>query len=313
MTTNKNIKFSIIIPVYNKEKYVKKTIESVLNQSYTNYEIIIIDDGSNDSSAKILSSIESKKLQLISKENTGVSDSRNIGIDLSTGDIICFLDADDCWDVEHLTKLHETISSHDTEALWGCGAFRVNRNGSLRSSNCFSSYSNNAISDLISGLTIWTGTVFVSRMILLKNKELRFNIDYNHGEDREFWYSLSLLYPNYIYNKNSTAIYNLVENSLTDKNKGSDDLRFLTFKKRLEFYIENYDADNRFASYLDKQSQVSFLNRMAISKIPKILIRNLMTEEPTLFPKYKLYALDLLKYFPQKMRRIFIRLYFLLC
>lgn len=87
---------SIIIPIYNAENYISKCIESVLSQTYSNIEIIVIDDGSTDNTNSIVFKYEhDSRLRHFRKENTGVSDTRNYGIDNSSGDIIIFADADD--------------------------------------------------------------------------------------------------------------------------------------------------------------------------------------------------------------------------
>jgi FkbM family methyltransferase len=92
-------KVSIIIPAYNSDKYIEQTVASVLKQTYQNFEVIIVNDGSTDNTQTILEEIlkSDNRIKLINKENSGVSDSRNIGIDASTGDFIAFLDADDVW------------------------------------------------------------------------------------------------------------------------------------------------------------------------------------------------------------------------
>jgi len=94
-----NIIVSVIIPVYNSEKYLKETIQSVINQTIQNWELIIVDDGSSDSSAEIAEKIklQDKRIRLIQKQNTGVSDSRNVGISNAKGKYISFLDSDDIW------------------------------------------------------------------------------------------------------------------------------------------------------------------------------------------------------------------------
>ena len=92
-----NNKVSIIIPAYNVEKYIKKCIESICNQTYRNIEIIIIDDGSTDNTAKIVDrySHYDNRIKIIHKENKGVSAARNIGIEVSKGEYLVFVDADD--------------------------------------------------------------------------------------------------------------------------------------------------------------------------------------------------------------------------
>ena len=93
----KNNKFSIIIPMYNSKEYIEQCIDSVLNQKYKYYEIIVIDDGSTDNSFEYVNNkyIFNKNIKIYRKNNSGVSDARNFGIEKSSGDWITFLDSDD--------------------------------------------------------------------------------------------------------------------------------------------------------------------------------------------------------------------------
>ncbi len=97
MIANNNIKVSVIVPIYNVEKYLEKCIESIINQSYKNLEIILIDDGSPDNSGVIAEAFARKdnRIKVIHQKNSGVSVARNVGIDASTGEYICFADSDD--------------------------------------------------------------------------------------------------------------------------------------------------------------------------------------------------------------------------
>lgn len=104
------IKVSIIVPIYNDEKYLRECIRSIQNQTHKNLEIILINDGSMDSSESILSEFEKKdeRIIIINKNNTGVSNTRNIGLSVAKGEYICFSDADDYLSddyVEYLLRL----------------------------------------------------------------------------------------------------------------------------------------------------------------------------------------------------------------
>ena len=90
-------KVSIIVPIYKVERYIKKCVTSLLNQDYTNIEIILVDDGSPDNSAEIIDhlSLNDKRIRVIHKENSGVSSARNAGINAATGAYIMFVDGDD--------------------------------------------------------------------------------------------------------------------------------------------------------------------------------------------------------------------------
>lgn len=89
---------SVIIPVYNSEKYIEETINSVLNQTYQNFEIIIVDDCSTDDSCKIIENLNDERIRLIKLDkNSGVAVARNIAIENANGQYIAFLDSDDIW------------------------------------------------------------------------------------------------------------------------------------------------------------------------------------------------------------------------
>lgn len=101
------MKISVIIPLYNKERHIERTLQSVLEQSYKNYEIIVIDDGSTDKGPEIVKNYLSPQLKLLTQKNRGVSAARNRGLKMAEGDLLTFLDADDTWQPEFL----ETIAS----------------------------------------------------------------------------------------------------------------------------------------------------------------------------------------------------------
>lgn len=110
--------FSIIMPVYNCETYIERAIESVCNQDYSNWELLIINDGSTDNSReKCNKFIRDKRIQIIDKDNSGVSDSRNIGIFRSRGRFILFLDADDWLENNCLSNINMYLANHKTDFL----------------------------------------------------------------------------------------------------------------------------------------------------------------------------------------------------
>lgn len=111
---------SIIIPVYNVEPYLHDALDSVIHQTYSNLEIIIIDDGSTDKSGKICDDFgkKDKRIHVIHQENKGLSTARNVGLDIITGKFVAFLDPDDAFDPEFIKKLvFATIQNHTDLAL----------------------------------------------------------------------------------------------------------------------------------------------------------------------------------------------------
>ena len=112
---------SVIVPVYNTEKYLRKCIESILSQSYKNIELLLINDGSTDSSAEICREYldKDKRCYYFEKENGGLSDARNYGIERATGEYITFVDSDDFFLEEAIEKLHATALLGESDLVVG--------------------------------------------------------------------------------------------------------------------------------------------------------------------------------------------------
>lgn len=118
--------FSVIIPLYNKAPYVRKTVESVLGQTFDDYELIIIDNGSNDGSNKIVAGFIDPRIRTVHlEENIGVSNARNKGVSLSTAPYITFLDADDWWEPTFLEEMRGLIERHPDAGIYGTGYYIV--------------------------------------------------------------------------------------------------------------------------------------------------------------------------------------------
>ena len=108
-----NTLVSVIIPAYNTEKYIKETINSVLQQSYSNIELIVIDDGSTDTTANTIKAfLQDKRINYIYQKNAGVSNARNNGFKISKGEYVAFLDADDLWHKDFLKKKVEVLNQN---------------------------------------------------------------------------------------------------------------------------------------------------------------------------------------------------------
>lgn len=121
-------KISIIIPAYNCEKYISRAIESVYKNKSDNFEVIVVNDGSNDNSINILNIMKTKysNLKIIDKKNTGVSDSRNIGIENATGNWIMFCDSDDEYQENTIDEINKCINSSNDLSLVVFGRYDCN-------------------------------------------------------------------------------------------------------------------------------------------------------------------------------------------
>ena len=171
-------KVSIIIPVYNCEKYISRCLDSVINQTYKNIEIIAINDGSKDNSINILREYEKKdnRIILIDKENEGVSKTRNLGIQKSTGEYLMFIDNDDFIDKDYVEKY---VNCNQGEDIVIGSYKRVNNNNKI-----LFRYN-------MKEKSLWSKYVILSpwaklykRNFILKNK-IEF-LDYGIGEDIYF-------------------------------------------------------------------------------------------------------------------------------
>lgn len=118
---------SVIIPIYNAEKYLRQCLDSVISQTFNNFEVICVDDGSTDNSRKILEEykILDSRIKVILQDNHGVSSARNQGIENSTGDYLAFLDADDLLHIQFLEIMYNTAHENNLELVW-CNHKKIN-------------------------------------------------------------------------------------------------------------------------------------------------------------------------------------------
>ena len=260
---NVNIFFTVVIPLYNKEKYIKRTIDSVIRQTFDNFEIVIIDDGSSDRSYEIVESIKDHRIRLIRQENSGPSKARNRGIREAKGKLIAFLDADDEWLPEKLEK-HYELHSEYPEIIWSCSAYKVvkgmNEKIVLYHEEGVLSDAIDAITD---GLMISTISIVIKKDIFINDRYL-FNEAYSRSEDRELWHKLACKYPNIGYIGKVLAIYQqgIDEKSLTKTAFSSMDYSFLTIAERIEEETNKLDVSRRerLLNYLTCFNKKAILN-----------------------------------------------------
>lgn len=120
------MKISVIIPLFNKENVILKTIDSVLNQDYESFEVIVVDDGSTDSSSSKVLDVKSEKIHLVSKHNGGPASARNYGVNFSTGDWIVFLDADDFLEPYAIRHFAYLIENNPQYSFFCCNHYLYN-------------------------------------------------------------------------------------------------------------------------------------------------------------------------------------------
>lgn len=203
---------SVIIPLYNKAPYIKRALRSVLAQTFGDFEVVVVDDGSTDGGGKVVEGISDDRVRLLRQENAGVSAARNAGIKAAKGKWIAFLDADDEWMPEKLELQTQAISSHH-DVIWvASGYIRAgDKEAELPQEDFLNEWFEDdyliadALLPLAAGRFFWLGTVMVRRDVLLEfggfDRSLRI------GEELNLWLKLALKYPKILYIREPLARY----------------------------------------------------------------------------------------------------------
>jgi glycosyltransferase involved in cell wall biosynthesis len=242
---------SVIIPLYNKEKYIHNTLKSVTDQTHKDLEIIVIDDGSTDNSANIVLKIPDKRIRYFKKNNGGVSQARNIGLSIADGDWLIFLDADDTLESDSIEKLLN-LSIKFPEAEVCCGNYKCVRHAKSVYAcklQVNDGYINNP--SKLQFYKLWNlrlGSFILNKKLY---KQIKFNEQIKLGED--VLYTDQLLNFKIAYSNFNTMCYNLV-NSF-----------YSTYKVKIEYtYTWNVNMSNLF---FYKKLQVIELFVVALIKL----------------------------------------------
>lgn len=238
---------SIIVPIYNVEKYLPKCIESIINQTYEKLEIILVDDGSIDNSGKICDEYAQKdsRIKVIHKDNGGVSSARNIGIEEAIGAWICFIDADDWIENNFCVELYQKAKEKNADIVQ-CAYNRVT-NSNVEKVNCDNKeYEYNSREYLIQTLNPQTGFGFCHMKIYKREiiREIRFKEGLKVGEDALFGEQISQNVNKTIMLQKALYNYRINSNSVVrkfDENYVDKYLESMIINK--EYLNENYKED----------------------------------------------------------------------
>ena len=232
---------SVIVPVYNVEKYLDKCIKSILNQKYRNIEIILVDDGSTDSSGSICDSYAKKddRIKVIHKKNGGLSSARNTGIDEAKGEYIGFVDSDDYIDEDMYETMVKKLIDNNSDIVI-CSKVIEYSNGKILKNN----YKEKLIKDNIEGLKqLNSYKVFdMSACDKLYKISLFKNIRFPFGKKCEDYYTMFKLISKckkILYIPNCYYHYFQRENSIS-RNVIIDESYIDASKSQIEFFMKNY-------------------------------------------------------------------------
>ncbi|HEY9850633.1 MAG TPA: glycosyltransferase [Leptolyngbyaceae cyanobacterium] len=203
---------SVVIPVYNGEKTLKETIESVLTQTFQDFELIIINDGSTDNSLEIISGIKDERIKVFSYPNAGLSASRNRGIDLANGEYISFIDADDLWTLDKLEAQLKTLQENPEAAVAYSWTDCIDESGKFLGKGSYFSFSGDVRANLLLTNFIDSGSNVLIRMEALK-KVGNFDESRQSCEDWDMWLRLAINYsfaavskPQILYRMSSSSM-----------------------------------------------------------------------------------------------------------
>lgn len=256
--------FSVIIPLYNKEDYIANTLKSVLNQTFQDFEVIIVDDGSTDKSAQVVNSFNDKRIQLVkNKMNLGLPNTRNVGISLAQGEIIALLDADDLWTPLFLSEMKLLHDNYPNACLYACD-YKMKHSDELY----YKPIKN--LSKSLNGSTFIVDDFFTANLfhlictqsgIAIKRNvfsTISFNENIDYAEDIDFYIQVFTKYKLAYSYKALSIIHVNIENQMTKlgtKNKKLPD--FKTYLKEYNYNHSLIKFINQNCYFLSIQSRLS--------------------------------------------------------
>jgi glycosyltransferase involved in cell wall biosynthesis len=301
-------RFSIVIPLYNKENFIKKTIQSALDQTIQEFEVIIIDDGSTDNSLRKVEEFNDKRIRVFKQKNKGASAARNKGVELSNHKWIAFLDADDIWYHNHLEELNNCIDNLP-EAQVVSNAYEIALEKNFIKKPKYSRAvpkEMNLIDDYFSYSFIdplfWTSSLAVNKVVFQNIGG--FDEEISSGQDTDLVSRLALKYK-LAYNPKVTFLHiKNTENNLSKSNHLDARLMFIKKLEKEEYdnpSLKKYLDINRFSLAL--QAKIRRKSKISKSLIEQIDYKNLKSKQKLLlnFPGWSLILL-------KKLQTTFIRL-----
>lgn len=246
--------FSVVIPYYKKRQYIERCLDAVFAQTYQDYEIILVDDGSQDDIKEFVESKYSDKVNLIHQENQGVSAARNTGIAAATHDYIAFLDADDCWSSYYLESVQEVILNEGEVKIIGCKYSRTKNDIAIIKPQL----KYRIIKDYFSK-QVFENTLFTSSSSIINRSffsaNLGFNVNLKRGEDLDVWFRAIASGGKVIYIENILVYY-------SDEDVNQVTLKKVDFKFSVLSIMANEYNDMKSPIILKKFSKIFIRKRI---------------------------------------------------
>jgi len=233
------MRVSVVIPLYNKDKYILRTLESVFAQTCQDFEIVVVDDGSTDDGPLQVEALRDQRIRLIRQANAGVAEARNTGIRASQGEWVAFLDADDVWMPEHL-KAQLEILERNPRVQWATGRYlrRLVNNAVVpivEQAVFARQFDGELVQDgllLLPYGYLWTGVIMIRRSVFAEVGG--FDPGLRTAEDLDLWLRIAVRYPQLAYCDRQIAEYTVtVADSLSrQKVVNPHDLPHFSFARK---------------------------------------------------------------------------------
>lgn len=271
---------SVIIPMYNSEKYISECLESIFNQTYKNYEIIIVNDGSTDRSLEVVKKYRNEKIKVYTQENKGVSFARNKGIELAKGDYIYFMDSDD---IIQSNLFENAIKQLKNVGIFSFGYEVIDKNikyysNKDKNGNIFSS--EEFLKELFDKNIYQSICSVIYKKSVLADK--KFKVELGYGEDLDFQFTiLSECEDKVYYDANCYFKYIKRENSITKSPLNISKVKILeTYERRFKEFVEDKKIINFYNYYTCSYFYlIKEMLKMGIKKDEYLLIKKLMKEQ----------------------------------
>lgn len=204
------MKYSVVIPLYNKQRYIKSTLQSVLAQTYTDYEVIVVDDGSTDVSLQEAEQMQSDKIRVLHQENQGVAVARNTGIENAAGEYIAFLDADDKWNPSYLEEIDKIVQKYPQSDIF-VSAYEVDLGNGKKNLSEQMSAQDGCLPSYWATLSskydfVWTSATTIRKSALVQAG--LFRPGEKIGQDLDMWARVARNNPKVAYTSSICVTYN---------------------------------------------------------------------------------------------------------
>lgn len=295
--------FSVIIPLYNKENFIEKTLESVLSQTFSDFELIIVNDGSTDKSEEKVLYFKDDRIKYFSKENEGVSATRNFGIEKASGKFISFIDADDIWKNDFLENMNGLIQSFPEQKVFSA-AIEIQIENRIFEAEYSISKENPQIINYFEGSLLNTAICTSCAVFEKSVFETAGNFDttLKRDEDTDLWIRIGQNFP-VVFSWKLGAIYTYDPKSLTNNSgKISEKTDFSKYSQlaKTNPKLEKFLDLNRFSFALQSKLAGEKDGFEKFSRLINLENLNLKQRILLFLPSFALKSLHYLKLFLQR-------------